>query len=283
MNLIALLHGPDKPGIVSAVSTWIFSNGGSIIHADQHRDSELGIFFQRVEWSQEKLEEAALREQASAFREFARTQGMEAGAWLASDRPRVALFVSKQGHAFHDLMLRWQSKDLPCEIVAVIGNHDLWEETCDHYGVPFHHVAVTADTKPEAEAQQQEILSQAQVDFAVLARYMQVLSGDFLEKFQKPVINIHHSFLPAFAGARPYHQAHTRGVKLIGATAHYVTEVLDDGPIIHQAVERISHRHTVSDLVRKGQDLEKLALSQAVRWQVERRILSYANKTVVFD
>lgn len=287
-RLIALLHGPDQPGLVARVAGWIFERGGNILHADQHRDMEAGIFFQRVEWEPSaKSGEPGLAEVAAAeaeFCEFARAKLKMNVRMLSSlDRPRVAVFVSKADHCFHDLILRWKAGDYRCDLVAVVSNHPDLGDAARAYGLPFRHVAVTADNKSAAEAQHLALLREWRADLVVLARYMQVLSADFLEKFGAPVINIHHSFLPAFAGGRPYHQAHARGVKLIGATAHYATRDLDEGPIIHQDVARVTHRHGVDDLVRKGRDLEKLVLAQAVRWHLDGRVLVYGNKTVVFD
>lgn len=277
--LVALLHGPDQPGLVARVAGWIFEHGGNIIHADQHRDMESGVFFQRIEWSPA----AGGSTDIEAFKAFAVSLGMTARVTAASHRPRVAIFVSKFDHCFHDLALRWQSGDYACDIVAVVSNHADLEPAARGYGLPYHVIPVTAATKAAAEAAQLELLRALDVELVVLARYMQVLSDDFLKKFARPVINIHHSFLPAFAGGRPYHQAAARGVKLIGATAHYATAVLDDGPIIQQDVTRVTHRHGVEDLVRKGRDLEKIVLAQAVRWHLESRVLVYGNKTVVFD
>jgi formyltetrahydrofolate deformylase len=287
-RLIALLHGPDQPGLVARVAGWIFERGGNILHADQHRDMEAGIFFQRVEWEPSaKAGEPGLADVAAAeveFCEFARaTLKMNVRMLSSLDRPRVAVFVSKADHCFHDLILRWKAGDYACDLVAVVSNHLDLGDAARGYGLPFHHIAVTAGNKASAETQQLALLRQLRADLVVLARYMQVLSADFLEKFGAPVINIHHSFLPAFAGGRPYHQAHARGVKLIGATAHYATRDLDEGPIIHQDVARVTHRHGVEDLVRKGRDLEKLVLAQAVRWHLDGRVLVYGNKTVVFD
>ena len=193
------------------------------------------------------------------------------------------LFVSKADHCFHDLVLRWRAGDLAADIVGVVSNHYDLAPAAKGYGLPFHHVPVSAATKADAEARQLDILRENGAELAVLARYMQVLSPGFLEAFGAPVINIHHSFLPAFAGGRPYHQAHARGVKLIGATAHYATRDLDEGPIIHQDVVRVTHRHDVEDLVRLGRDLERVVLAQAVRWHLAGRVLAYGNKTVVFD
>ena len=283
-SLIALLHGPDKPGLVARVSGWIFERGGNILHADQHNDPEAGVFFQRVEWQpRPPAPGQAPGAEASAFAQFAASLGMSAHVTPASARPRVAILVSKADHCFHDLALRWRAGEFACDIAAVVSNHPDLAEAARGYGLPFHLVPVTAGTKAAAEARILSILRENGVELAVLARYMQVLSADFLKAFGRPVINIHHSFLPAFAGGKPYHQAHERGVKLIGATAHYATAELDDGPIIQQDVARVTHRHSVADLVRKGRDLEKTVLAQAVRWHLESRVLAYGRKTVVFD
>jgi formyltetrahydrofolate deformylase len=279
-TLIALLHGPDQPGLVARVSGWIFEHGGNILHADQHRDTEAGVFFQRVEWEPKP---GALAADAAAFRAFAAGLGMNVQVTSSSDRPRIVLFISKADHCFHDLVLRWKAGELSGEIIAVVGNHADLGALARGYGLPFHHIPISADTKGAAEASQLALLRELRADLVILARYMQVLSADFLEKFGRPVINIHHSFLPAFAGGRPYHQAHARGVKLIGATAHYATRDLDEGPIINQDVARVTHRHDVDDLIRKGRDLEKTVLAQAVRWHLEARVLIYGHKTVIFD
>lgn len=279
-TLVALLHGPDQPGIVAKTSGWIFSRQGNILHADQHRDMEGAEFFQRIEWVPAGGDADA---EIQEFRIFANSLGMKAQVARSSHRPKGALFVSKADHCFHDLLLRGQAGEFAGDFTCVISNHATLADAARHYGLGFHHVAVTSETKMAAEALQLKLLRAAGVEFVVLARYMQVLSGNFLAQYGRPVINIHHSFLPAFAGGRPYHQAHERGVKLIGATAHYATAVLDDGPIIQQDVARVTHRHSVDDLIRKGRDLEKSVLAQAVRWHLENRILVYGNKTVVFD
>jgi formyltetrahydrofolate deformylase len=279
-TLVALLHGPDQPGLVAKTSGWIYARKGNILHADQHRDMEAGEFFQRIEWEPAG---AGTDSEVHELRAFAASLGMSAKVALSMHRPKGVLFVSREDHCFHDLALRWKAGEFAGEFACVISNHTDLAETARHYGLPFHHVPVTAATKADAERRQLEILRSVGAEFAVLARYMQVLTEDFLRKCQLPVINIHHSFLPAFAGGKPYHQAHDRGVKLIGATAHYATAVLDDGPIIQQDVVRVTHRHGVEDLVRKGRDLEKLVLAQALRWHLENRILVYGNKTVVFD
>ncbi|MDR1011250.1 MAG: formyltetrahydrofolate deformylase [Opitutaceae bacterium] len=279
-TLVALLHGHDQPGLVAKTSGWIYENGGNILHADQHRDMQAEIFFQRIEWT---ATAKGLASDGSLFRRFAESLGMNVHVADASHRTRVAIFVSKFDHCFHDLVLRWKSGDYPCDIIAVVSNHRDLEPAAKGYGLPYYHIPVTAGAKAAAESAQLDLMAKLGVELVIMARYMQVLSADFLGKAAFPVINIHHSFLPAFAGGKPYHQAHTRGVKLIGATAHYATPVLDDGPIIQQDVARVTHRHSVGDLIRKGRDLEKIVLAQAVRWHLDHRVLIYGNKTVVFD
>lgn len=281
-TITALLHGPDQSGIVAKVSGWIFERGGNIIHADQHRDMEEGVFFQRVEFSFDD-ENKDLSVEAKALEAFASDLNMKADCKLSTCLPKVAIFVSKYDHCFNELFLGQRAGELPCEIACVISNHPDLKSDAAHYGVPFYHIPVKAATKPEAEQEQIKILREHGVELVVMARYMQILSEDFLNNLGCPVINIHHSFLPAFAGSKPYHQAFNRGVKLIGATAHYATAILDDGPIIQQDVDRVSHRHNVSDLVVKGRMLERRVLAQAVRWHLENRILVYGRKTVVFD
>ena len=280
-SIIALLHGPDQPGLVARVSNWIYRRGGSIEHADQHKDHETNIFFQRIEWTPAQSD---TDDEADAFEQFTdRELGMTVRVARAYQRPKVALFVSKFDHCFHDTLLRFRSGEMKGECACIISNHETLREDADRYGIPFYHTPVTQATKAAAEARQLEIMRRHETRLIVLARYMQVLSADFLQAVDCPVINIHHSFLPAFTGGKPYHQAHARGVKLIGATAHYATAELDEGPIIHQDVTRINHRNSVADLVRKGRDLEKTVLAQAIRLHLDNRILIYHNKTVVFD
>ena len=280
-SIIALLHGPDQPGLVSRVSSWIFLRGSNINHADQHQDHETNIFFQRIEWTPSS---GKIDEEAKSFEQFARNElEMTVQVARASNRPKVALCVSKFDHCFHDSILRFRSGEMNGELACIVSNHETLRADAEHYGIPFHYVPVNRETKPKAEAKQLEIIHKYSVQLIVMARYMQVLSADFLDKANCPVINIHHSFLPAFAGGKPYHQAHARGVKLIGATAHYATADLDEGPIIHQDVTHINHRNSVPDLIRKGRDLEKTVLAYAVRLHLDNRILVYNNKTVVFD
>jgi formyltetrahydrofolate deformylase len=283
-SIVALLHGPDRPGLVARVAGWIFEQGGNILHADQHRDAEEGVFFQRVEWSQPASAPEVAARIAVSFKEMAHLElGMNCQTTVSNERARVGVLVSKIPHCLQDLALRFGRGEMRGELVCIVSNHPDLGPFCESMNLPFHHVEVHAKSKTEAEEIQLGIFRKHQVDLIVLGRYMQILSGRFLANAGVPIINIHHSFLPAFAGGRPYHQAYARGVKVIGATAHYVSAALDQGPIISQDVVRISHRYTVEDLVRKGQDLEQTVFAQAVRSHLEHRVLVYKNKTVVFD
>ncbi|MEO0795039.1 MAG: formyltetrahydrofolate deformylase [Verrucomicrobiota bacterium] len=280
--IVALLSGPDQPGLVAKVSGWIFERGSNILHADQHRDDAANIFFQRVVWV--CPDDERVREEVAGFRAFAQDElNMTCRVNRRSDQAKVGIMVSKIDHCFHDIALRFRAGELPGNAVVAVSNHEALREAAASYGLPFHYVPVTRENKVEAEKKQIEVLQSAGIELVVMARYMQVLSEDFLANIGCPVINIHHSFLPAFAGGRPYHQAYDRGVKLIGATAHYATADLDEGPIIAQDVARITHRLGPADLVRRGKDLEKAVFAQAIRWHLEHRILVYNNKTVVFD
>ena len=281
-SIIALLHGPDQPGIVAKVAGWIHEHGGNVLHADQHLDRQENIFFQRVEWCPQPSRD--LRSEADAFSSFSHLDlGMSVRIALSDDQPKIALMVSKADHCFHDLILRVRSGEWNAKIAGVVSNHQEMRTASEGYGLDYLHLPVTTESKKEVEEKQLEWLKSQGVELVILARYMQVLSSDFLNRVGCPVINIHHSFLPSFAGAKPYHQAYQRGVKLIGATAHYVTEDLDEGPIIEQDVTRVSHRHGPGELIEKGRDLEKLVLSRAVRRHLQNRVLDYGNKTVVFD
>ena len=283
---------PDRKDIAAAIAEFLYEHGANILHADQHQDAEYGLFLMRVEWD---LAEFAIpvAQFEGRFRAITRSFRMDWSLSLSSERPRVAIFVSREDHCLADLLYRHQSGELACKLALVISNHPDSRRQVDFHGIAFHHVPVSQRGKRRAEAAQLALLRSSAVDLVILARYMQVLSPAFVKRFPRRIINIHHSFLPAFHGGRPYHQAFERGVKLIGATSHYVTEKLDDGPIIEQDVIRISHRDAVQDLVQKGRDLEKVVLSRAVRWHLDSRILVYgppprlrkraAEKTVVFD
>ena len=301
-SAVLLIDCPDRKGLVARVSSLLYQHGANILHADQHQDHDLGLFFMRVEWaldgSSERLAGRAsdppqtgqthpdrfdLHAFRAAFAPLADELGMRWKLTSASRLPRVALFCSQYLHCMADLLHRWRTGELLCEIPVIVSNHRDVEKLAAFYGIPFKHFPVTTSARDEAEARQLELLQSSQVDLVVLARYMQILSSAFVARYPAAIINVHHSFLPAFTGARPYHAAHARGVKLIGATSHYVTDILDDGPIIEQDVARISHRDQVEDLVARGRDLERIVLSRAVRWRLDRRILCYGNKTVIFD
>ena len=284
-SAVLLIDCPDRKGLVARVAGLLYEHGANILHADQHQDHELGLFFMRVEWGLNGTGNSGFDLAAfeRAFAPLAAELDMRWKLSATSRRPRIALFCSQYLHCMADLLHRWRTGELDCEIPIIVSNHRAVENLAGFYGIPFEFIPLTTATRVEAEARQLELLAQNAVDLVVLARYMQILSPDFVARYPAAIINVHHSFLPAFTGARPYHAAHARGVKLIGATSHYVTEVLDDGPIIEQDVARISHRDQVDDLVARGRDLERLVLSRAVRWHLDRRILCYGNKTVVFD
>ncbi|TCJ11610.1 formyltetrahydrofolate deformylase [Parasulfuritortus cantonensis] len=277
-----LVSCPDRKGLVAAIADFLLAHNANILHADQHQDREAGLFLMRVEWDLEGFD-LGLHRFEEAFSPVAAKHDMTWRLALSSVKPRLAIFVSKFDHCLADLLYRHHAGELYCDIPLILSNHPDTHWLAEAYKIPFVHIDVTKENKAEAEAQQQALMAAHHVDFIVLARYMQVLSADFINAWQNRVINIHHSFLPAFHGAKPYQRAFERGVKLIGATSHYVTEVLDDGPIIEQDVVRISHRDDLEDLVQKGADLEKVVLSRAVKWHIDNRILVYGNKTVVFD
>jgi formyltetrahydrofolate deformylase len=294
-SAVLLIDCPDRKGLVARVSGLLYQHGANILHADQHQDHELGLFFMRVEFSlsdsgplhesggKSDSNEIALNAFRAAFAPLAAELDMRWKLASSARRPRLALFCSQYLHCMADLLYRWRTGELGCEIPLIVSNHRAVENLAAFYGIPFEHTPVTVSTRSHVEARQIELLERNGIELVVLARYMQILSLAFVARFPASIINVHHSFLPAFTGARPYHAAHARGVKLIGATSHYVTEVLDDGPIIEQDVARISHRDQVEDLVARGRDLERMVLSRAVRWHLDRRILCYGNKTVVFD
>jgi formyltetrahydrofolate deformylase len=272
----------DRPGLVAALAQVLTGHGANILSADQHRNEQAGQFFQRIAFDLSGLLtdrgtlERALSEVAQRF-------GMDLQLYYDSDEPRVAIFVSQYDHCLYDLLWRHRSGEMRCTIPLIISNRPELARVAEHMGIPFVVYPITAENKLEQEARELELLEQHRIDLVVLARYMQILSPAFIHGFRHRIINIHHSFLPAFAGGRPYHQAAERGVKLIGATAHYATETLDDGPIIEQDVIRASHKDSIPDLIRKGRDVERNVLGRAVRWHIEHRVLVHLNRTVVFE
>jgi formyltetrahydrofolate deformylase len=285
-SAILLISCPDSKGEVAAIADFVYRHNGNILHADEHADEESGLFLMRVEFDPKDfdidLTDKNLADFGEHFAPIAERFQMKWRLAQSSQRPRMIIFVSRYDHCLVDLLYRQQSGELACDIPLIISNHPDNQRLADFYKVPYAVVSVAKDNKQQAEDSIHALIAEHRPDFMVLARYMQILSNDFVNRYPQRIINIHHSFLPAFVGARPYHQAFERGVKLIGATSHYVTEILDDGPIIEQDVVRVSHRDTVDDLIRKGRDLEKVVLSRAVRWHVENRVLLYGNKTVVF-
>ena len=278
-----LLHCPDKPGILAEVTDFITVNKGNIIYLDQYVDHVENIFFMRIEWElkdflvpQEKIEDyfATL---------YAQKYEMNFRLYFSDTKPRMAIFVSKMSHCLFDLLARYIAGEWNVEIPLIISNHPDLQHVAERFGIPFHLFPITKETKEEQEKKEMELLAKHKITFIVLARYMQVISEQMINAYPNRIINIHHSFLPAFVGAKPYHAAFERGVKIIGATSHYVTTELDAGPIIEQDVVRITHKDTVQDLVNKGKDLEKIVLSRAVQKHIERKVLAYKNKTVIFN
>ena len=278
-----LLHCPDKPGILAEVTDFITVNKGNIIYLDQYVDHVENIFFMRIEWElkdflvpQEKIEDyfATL---------YAQKYEMNFRLYFSDTKPRMAIFVSKMSHCLFDLLARYTAGEWNVEIPLIISNHPDLQHVAERFGIPFHLFPITKETKEEQEKKEMELLAKHKITFIVLARYMQVISEQMINAYPNRIINIHHSFLPAFVGAKPYHAAFERGVNIIGATSHYVTTELDAGPIIEQDVVRITHKDTVQDLVNKGKDLEKIVLSRAVQKHIERKVLAYRNKTVIFN
>ena len=277
-----LLSCPDQKGLVARVADFVWQLDCNIVHADQHTDAEAGVFFQRVEFSLGAMNDKRA-ELEDRFAELAQTCSMTWRLSFSDEVPRVAIFVSRYGHCLYDLLARWRAGQLACDVVAVVSNWPDHADTAGHFGVAYHEIPVTDGTRATQESTILHLLAEQQVDLVILARYMQVLGDAFIDTFRNRIINIHHSFLPAFKGGRPYARAHERGVKLIGATAHYATEDLDEGPIIEQGVTAVSHRDSVEDLVLKGRDLETAVLARAVRFHLAARVLVYGHKTVVFD
>lgn len=280
---VLLIHCPDRPGILAAVTEFINQHKGNILYLDQYVNHEESTFFMRVEWDltsfqipREKIEDYFHTLLAIRFE-------MNFRLYFSDVKPRMAIFVSKMSHCIYDLLARYASGEWNVEIPLIISNHPDMETVAKRFGIDYHFVPITKENKAEQEAKEIELLREHKVTFCVLARYMQVLSSNFISQYPDRIINIHHSFLPAFAGAKPYHAAHARGVKIIGATSHYVTADLDAGPIIEQDVARISHKDTIDELIKKGRDLEKIVLSRAVEKHIDRKILSFKNRTVVFQ
>ncbi|KAA6327111.1 Formyltetrahydrofolate deformylase [termite gut metagenome] len=280
---ILLIHCPDQPGIIAVVTDFINVNGGNIIYLDQHVDKDRKVFFMRVEWELDsfvippnKIEEYFNTLYASKYNMYFRL-------YFSDYKPRMAIFVSKMSHCIYDLLARYITGEWNVEIPFIISNHPDLENVGTRFGIPYHVFTITKDNKAEQEAAELTLLEKNKIDFIVLARYMQIITENMIDKYPNKIINIHHSFLPAFVGAKPYHAAFERGVKLIGATSHYVTTELDAGPIIEQDIVRVSHKDSIDALVHKGRDLEKIVLSRAVEKHIQRKVLTYKNKTVVFN
>ncbi|MHA7864360.1 formyltetrahydrofolate deformylase [Flagellimonas marinaquae] len=282
MKLTILINCPDQSGIIRSVTTFVHQQQGNVVYLDQHVDKQAGVFFMRLksEFEQNidlnKFKEDFGQELATRFQ-------MEWDAYTDGYKPKMAIFVSKYNHCLYDLLSRYNSGELAVEVPFILSNHKDLEYVADQFGIPYFHIPVTKENKAEAEDRQLELLAEYGVDFIVLARYMQIVSPKVIDVFPQKIINIHHSFLPAFAGAKPYHAAFERGVKIIGATSHYVTEDLDEGPIIEQDVTAVSHTHSVKDFIAKGRDLERIVLSRAVQLHVARKTMVYNNKTVIFS
>lgn len=283
MSAILLLHCPDQPGLVAVVTEFVHRNRGNILNLDQHVDEDLAHFFMRIEW--DLTDFLIPREKIDDYFStlIGEAHGMQWQLRFTDRKPRMALFVSKASHCLYDLLQRHGTGEFECEIPLIVSNHTALAYIAERFSIPFHHVPITADTKAEREAETQVLLREHKADFVVLARYMQILSNDFCRAWEHRIINIHHSFLPAFKGARPYQSAFNRGVKLIGATSHYVTADLDEGPIIAQDVAPVSHRDGVADLKRIGKDVEKRVLSRAVYLQLQHRVLPFGNRTIIFN
>ena len=280
---ILLIHCPDKEGIVAAVTDFLFRNHGNVVELEQHVDKDSKTFFMRVEWELENftIEKSKIDDYFGTL--VGRKFEMSWTLHFSDKNPRMAIFVSKASHCLYDILSRYQSKEWAVEIPLIISNHQNLAYIAERFDIPFYHVPITKETKAEQEAKHLELLAEHDIDFIVLARYMQIISDDFITHFPNRIINIHHSFLPAFIGAKPYHQAFERGVKIIGATSHYVTQELDAGPIIAQDVAKITHKESVQELITKGKDLEKLVLSTGIALHLQHKVLSYGNKTVIFN
>ena len=279
---ILLISCRDQKGITAAVTNFVYEKGGNILHADQHIDEQKNVFFMRIQWDLTDFQVS--RDQiAGEFKEIASKYDMDWALSFCDQKPRVAIFVTHRLHCLYDLLFRYKSGELECEIPLVISNHEEARSIVESFGIDYHVFPITPENKIEQEKKEIELLKKENIDLIVLARYHQILTDQMIKEFPNKIINIHHSFLPAFAGSNPYGQAYSKGVKIVGATSHYVIEDLDQGPIIEQDTVRVSHSDSLKNLVYKGQDLEKIVLSRAVRWHLQRRILCYDNKTVIFD
>ncbi len=280
---ILLLHCPDKPGLIAELTNFVTVNNGNIVYLDQYVDHTEGIFFMRMEWDLQKFLIPTDKIQDYFTTLYAQKHNMEFRLYFSDKKPRMAIFVSKMSHCLYDMLARYTAGEWNVDIPLIISNHPDLKPAADRFGIPYHVFPITKENKNELEPKEMQLLKDNDIDFIVLARYMQIISPDMIAAYPNKIINIHHSFLPAFVGAKPYHAAYARGVKLIGATSHYVTQDLDAGPIIEQDVTRITHKDTIQDLINKGKDLEKIVLSVAVQKHIERKILSFKNKTVIFN
>ncbi|GAB6011533.1 formyltetrahydrofolate deformylase [Viscerimonas tarda] len=282
-HAILLVHCPDQPGLVAAITDFVHVNGGNIVNLEQHVDRNANVFFMRIEWDLENflIPKDKIGEYFQTM--YANKYTMTFRLYFNDYRPRMAVFVSKMSHCLFDILARYTAGEWNVEIPVIISNHEDLRWVAEKFGIEYHILKINKDNKDEMEAQQMALLKEKKIDFIVLARYMQILTDNFITAYPNKIINIHHSFLPAFIGAKPYHAAYERGVKIIGATSHYVTTELDAGPIIEQDITRITHRDSVQDLVRKGQDLEKIVLSHAIDYHINRRALVYKNKTILFS
>ena len=282
-KLTILIHCNDQSGIIASVTNFIANNNGNIVYIDQHVDREQNIFFMRLE---SEFESTTFKTEAFKLtfkQDLADKFAMKWRIYSTEDKPKMALFVSKYDHCLYDILGRYNSGELDLDIPFIISNHATLKPIADSFKIPFYHIPVTKDTKAQAEDQQLELCKKHGINFIVLARYMQIVSSKIINQYPNKVINIHHSFLPAFVGAKPYHSAYKRGVKIIGATSHYVTEALDAGPIIEQDVARVSHTHAIADLIAKGRDLEKIVLANAIKLHIKRKVMVFNNKTVIFS
>lgn len=282
-KITLLINCPDKKGIIAKTTNFILEKKGNTIHLEQHVDQESKTFFMRLECEFDNDKKKLIQFKESFDNEVARNHDMQWEMYDPDKKPKMAIFVSKYDHCLYDILGRYAAGELHVEIPVIISNHKDLEHIAIAFNIPFVHIPVTKNSKKQAEKEQLHVLDNHNVDFIVLARYMQILSSSFVDRFSNKIINIHHSFLPAFPGAKPYHSAYARGVKIIGATSHYVTSDLDEGPIIEQEIVRVSHIHNVEDFILKGRDLEKIVLSRAIKYHIERKVLVYNNKTIIFS